>query len=152
MSRYRAAEEDIDYNRLVIAAHEVGHLIALQAADVPITEVRVIGHRRTAEGYVLADVDKPRDDEQAHAVLVALFTGVAAGRLWCDRHGLTRLAGEDVDDRAAYRALRRRPLFRDAAHAEVVADARRLVRQQWARIERLAPVLADRGFLPPDAS
>ncbi|MFC0436641.1 hypothetical protein [Kutzneria buriramensis] len=149
MSRNRADVEDV---RPIVAAHEVGHLIAFQLADVKIIEVRLFGSRIRAEGYVQADVDPPRDAAQAHAVLVGVFAGVAAGHRWCDRHGLTHLVGEDVHDRVAYRDLRRKPLFRDVDRAEAVADARRLVRRHWSRIERLAPVLAARGFLPPDAS
>lgn len=150
MADHRAEVEDV---RPIVAAHEVGHLIAFQLADVTITEVRLFGSRIRAEGYVqVDDVDRPRDAAQAHAVLVGVFAGVAAGRRWCDRHGLTHLVGEDVHDRVAYRDLRRKPLFRDVDRAEAVADACRLVRRHWSRIERLAPVLAERGFLPPDAA
>ncbi|MFC0540664.1 hypothetical protein [Kutzneria chonburiensis] len=150
MSRQRAEVEDV---RPIVAAHEVGHLIAFQLADMTITEVRLVGSRIRAEGYVqIEDADQPHDAAQAHAVLVGVLAGVAAGHRWCDRHGLTHLVGEDVHDRAAWLDLRPKPLFRDVDRRQALADARRLVRQHWSRIERLAPVLAERGFLPPDAS
>lgn len=139
--------EAVDHTRMVAAAHEVGHLVGLRLAGQQVTAVRVIGHGTHAYGYVHADITIA-DREQGRAVLVATLAGGMAGATWCERHGLTQPGtGACSTDMTIYRRYRRSPLLRDLGHGELRASARRLVRQHWREIERLAPRLARRGSL-----
>lgn len=141
--------DGIDPYRLVVAAHELGHLVGYQLAGLTIHEVRVLGEGDAAEGYVRLDPRGARGAHQARAYMVGLLAGRVAGVRWCELHGVAHRDDACTTDRTLYRRFRTHPLVRDVPDAEFRAAAQQLVRTHWPRIARLAPRLARRGWLAP---
>lgn len=149
MNRYRPAEHaGIDPDRLIVAAHEIGHVVGFRKAGVPLVAIRVLraGHR--AHGYVQETGEVALSDrEAAITYLVALLAGKEAGLAWCDEYGLDYGQREDTDLDGFHHQRREWGISLPEPRARDLA--RRLVIDRWAVIQRLAPVLAARGALAP---
>lgn len=130
------------------AHHELGHMFAFQAAQIPLSQIRVYqdgrGGVKTADGEAWTN-NKRREfasTEEGRAYLAAILAGSEADRRWCDQNRLEYFESWSKSDMERFHALRRHPLTRHLSTSEIRADARRVVRANWARITRLAPKLA----------
>lgn len=139
---------EIDPYRLVVAAHELGHLIAWQRAGLHINEIRVLGTGEQAEGYVDLGRQRIRDADQARGYLVGLLAGREAGNRWCEQAGMRHHEHTCADDMRSFQRLRRHELARHFTDTALRHDAWALVLAQWEQITRLAPRLARHGWLP----
>lgn len=142
-----AGHPNLDTQRLRVAAHELGHFLAWQQADMQITDVWVRGHGPDATGRVELSGRGCRDATQAHAYLVGLLAGRAADKRWCAQHDLEHDPAHSRGDLREFRHQRRHPWVRDLSDADLAADADHLVRAEWRHIERLTPALARQGHL-----
>jgi hypothetical protein len=68
----------IEIPRLIMAAHEVGHLIAFQESGVKVLSCEISGSE-----WGLTVVDEPADG-QHHGYLVGIMAGAAGEKLWCE--------------------------------------------------------------------
>ncbi|WP_410580269.1 hypothetical protein [Amycolatopsis sp. lyj-108] len=144
MPRYSPEEA----SALALAAHEVGHAIACQAAGLRVIEVRLFPDR----GYVEHKEADPADQAQVDGELVVLLAGLEAGARWRQKHsGLWRgealrwSRGCSDSDLALFRRTKRNASI---SPSRLESRARSLVARQWGRIDRLSRKLADSGRLP----
>lgn len=136
-----------DVERHVVAAHELGHALAFREAGQTISEIRVMGHGASVEGYTDLSNSVINGIEQGVAFLVAILAGRAAGERWCEINDYTRPGPAACrTDRRLYAKVRREhPELAPFTTAKVMPRARKLVRARWRQIERLGPRLAARG-------
>ncbi|MFJ8912340.1 hypothetical protein [Amycolatopsis sp. NPDC102389] len=145
MPRYSPEEAAL----LALAAHEVGHAVACQAAGLRVIAVRLFPDR----GYVTHVEADPADQDQVDGELVTLLAGLEAGARWAQKHrGLWRgealrwSRGCSDSDLALFRRAKRNA---SVSPSRLESRARSLVAQQWGRIDRLSRKLADSGRLSP---
>lgn len=139
---------ELDPQRLRVAAHELGHYLAWQAADLDIQRIYVAGTGVEAHGKVRIRRQKVRDPEQARAYLVGMLAGREADIRWCEHNDLEWHEHTSNGDMKAYRSLHRRiDWVRDVTDREFRAEAHRFIVANWSKITRLAPKLAERGRL-----
>lgn len=138
-----------DAATLALAAHEVGHAVACQAAGLRVLEVRL--HSRG--GFVRAADADPADQDQVDGELVTLLAGMEAGARWGQKHaGLWRgdalrwSRGCSDSDLALFRRMKRNA---SVPSSRLESHARSLVARHWSRIDRLSRKLADSGRLSP---
>lgn len=150
MSLFTPTATGRDPDRLICAAHELGHLVGFRAAGVPIAAIKIDGHGRHATGYVReAGIVHFPNAAAARHYLVALLAGKEAGLRWCDRYDLDYGNRDDIDLRFFHQDRARWRITLSESRGRTLA--RRLVDQQWPTITRLAPRLAERGRLDPAA-
>lgn len=133
--------------RLVLAAHEIGHLIAFQDAGIRVLYSAIEDGGDTGGTYI----DDP-DGDQHHGYLVGLAAGSAAEKYWCDIYGqrLPDHCREYEDDRALYRQHRRQ--HRDAPRLSWRSAenlARKTLRDNAKRFRQLTEQLAVDGKITP---
>lgn len=140
-----------DPYRLAVAAHELGHAIVWRAVGFDIDEIWVKGHGPAAHGHVwiVQNEDHIRTLTDEHGVQTGLLAGREAQIRWCAETGPADADTSADQDMTLYRRRRRTRLGRRVSRTAVRADARRLVRDHWHAITRLAPVLATTGHLAP---
>ncbi|MFD5245675.1 hypothetical protein ACFWIW_14075 [Amycolatopsis sp. NPDC058340] len=133
---------------LALAAHEVGHAVACQAAGLRVAEVRLLPDR----GWVTHKAADPGDQDQVDGELVTLLAGREAGARWAQKHhGMWRgdalrwSRGCSASDLALFRRAKRTA---SVSPSRLESRARSLVARQWGRIDRLSRQLADSGRLP----
>lgn len=145
------SQEKLDPRRLLVAAHELGHVVAMRAAHIGITEVRVGGHGERVYGFVRPnnsdDEAAIQDPHRARACLATHLAGYYAESAWCKRHGLPFNASASDADVRVFNKRRKHAALTGVTTDQIKADARRLVRAQWGYILRNAPKLARRGWL-----
>jgi hypothetical protein len=125
-----------------VAFHEAGHVLVARALDAPIKRVSL---RPDAEYFL--DGLVPR----ATCVLVALGGPCAQqrhSRFTADERAELWETGGWRDDFT--KVLRYHRYQRDGSLADAMREARRLVRQHWDAIERVAAALSERGELTGD--
>jgi hypothetical protein len=126
---------------LIAAAHELGHAVSAYAHGIGVTFIRTN----------LTRLDLPTDDrlwtpQQWHGWLVGCWAGYEAEVLWASRHGGRADKRDSGTDIRNFRADRHHIRLSESAARSA---ARAVVRRGWARIERHAPELAQRGHLTP---
>jgi len=143
---------DLDPHRLMIALHEVGHLIVWQALPgVRITDVALTGKGSlwSVKGHVSVDWTGAADTEEVgHGYLVGLLAGHAADRIRCEHTGDQIDTSGCADDFHHYRRARwnHKP-SRQWSRATILADARRALLANLPRLHRDALRLARTGRL-----
>ncbi|MFE0314551.1 hypothetical protein, partial [Amycolatopsis sp. NPDC058986] len=146
---------EIHPHRLMVAAHEVGHLVAWRIAGWTVTQVRLEGRGANTTGTTSIDRKQQFANLDHHrGYVVGLLAGIAAGERWCTDHNLSLAEHRSgcAVDLDVYR-----PARRDLQNAgderpttsKLRADARGLVNTHWRLITRLAIRLAQRGSLDP---
>ncbi|GLW95431.1 hypothetical protein [Actinokineospora globicatena] len=141
-----------DPHRLAVATHELGHFIVWSALPgVHIEHVRVWGRGLATEGRVRVRWPKGDTEVIVRGYLVGLLAGREADRIHHDRPDAPRYReGGCAADMATFRRVRRQhEPSRLIPEAELRTEAARLIRANWARIERLALQLAARGHIAP---
>ncbi|WP_326960553.1 hypothetical protein [Amycolatopsis sp. NBC_01286] len=139
-----------DRHRLMLAAHELGHVVAWQHAGFAVAEIKL--HPGNVGGEVSLSKSSRtnlRTIEQRRGYLVGLLAGTEAGARWCE------LAGEFRGDHASGCAWDHRAFMRNQRHfglthipkSEFRREARAIIRAHWRQIFRLAPTLAHRGLI-----
>jgi ATP-dependent Zn protease len=122
---------DDDDQRLVeIALHEAGHAVISRLVGLPSGTATLCDHDGVARSYV-------QDDGGTKSALVAL-AGRAATEVILGTDG-----GCGLDDAKAINLLN----GNSYARGSLLAQARELIRQHCAAVERVAHVLLDRGTL-----
>jgi hypothetical protein len=129
------------------AVHELGHVVAFEAAGVTVRKVVVTGHGPAAEGQTFPGRYQITSTEQGFGLLVAALAGRAAEVRWCARNNMPVFDHTCADDMAAYRDLHRHRLLRHVRDREVIAAAEQLVARHWSRITSDAKRLARTGRL-----
>lgn len=136
----------------MVAAHELGHVVACRAGGLPVREIKLSGRGSNTEGVVRWH--EPGGIEGYLAGLIARLAGRAADLRWCEETGTPNDSNGCSYDITEYRKMRRAwpsAWGRIPSDRELRTAADRLVRRQWPRILRLAPQLALRGRLPSSA-
>jgi hypothetical protein len=141
---------DLTSQRILVAAHELGHAITWRTLDLPVTAIRVKGHGIFLRGRVSLDIANvtPWGLREERAWHIGLFGGREAQQRWCDEFGMRFDDSACAEDMDKHRS-RRRTSHGVIRSRDVEAEARRLVGRHWARLVRLAPDLATHGSLSP---
>lgn len=138
--------------RMLVAAHELGHVIGCRANGLDVYEIKLSGRGSNTAGIVRWHT--PGGIDGFRASMVALLAGRAADLKWCEETGTPAVSSGCSGDMAEYRRMRRqwpRAWGRVPADREIRANADTIIRRQWAHVVRLAPRLAERGRLPSSA-
>jgi hypothetical protein len=137
--------------RLLIAAHELGHALTWHALGFTVDEIRVVGRGDSAHGWVWLKHTKDSLStlEKERAYHAGLLAGREAELRWCDENRMKFVEYTCAGDMDNLRRRRRTTFGRQVSHSAATSDARRLIRSKWGRIVRLAPLLAARGSLSP---
>ncbi|MGW7537810.1 hypothetical protein [Amycolatopsis sp. NPDC054798] len=134
----------------MLAAHELGHMLAWQQAGFTVAEIKL--HPGTAGGEVSLSKSSRSDlrtIEQRRGYLVGLLAGTEAGVRWCELAGEFRAehSGGCAWDRKAFQRNQQHFGLTHIPRTEFRREARAVVRARWHQLFRLAPRLAQRGRL-----
>ena len=137
------AHGDIAYARVLQgAAHELGHAIVDLAGGLRVRSVVF----DPANGAGMTEVEVHLEDDTEPAVWRAWLIGCVAGfeseTQWCARYGGRAHRQNSKVDFANFHEHRRRVRLSEGAAR---AAARKILRQHWRDIERLAPQLVSAG-------
>jgi hypothetical protein len=134
--------------RLVVAAHELGHGLIWKAADFPVGSLWIRGESDDwMRGATEMGGNLIRDTEHMAEYLVGLLAGHIAGERWRDEYRVRERMHGNVGDEATYRQMMRADMSQPLRRADLTLTAQRAVSVHWGEIERLAPLLAERGTL-----
>jgi hypothetical protein len=139
---------ELDPQRLRVAAHELGHLVAYREAGIPVESITITGHGTRARGEVMLPRAATIAEERIPDYLVAVLAGREADRWWTDLHGMPRSTSRTFEtDLRLFRRHFHGPAVRGLSESVLAARARKLVQRHTRLIESLAPDLARRGRL-----
>lgn len=142
--------DDIDPQRLVIAAHELGHAFVWRASGFRIRTIWIKGYGDRVHGFVT--LDNP-DDHQTldgeRGYQAGLLGAGEAQRRWCSETGQKFDESGCRDDYTTLRKRAKDKLGKQIPRSAATTEAQRLVRAHWPRIVLLTPLLATRGSLSP---
>jgi hypothetical protein len=141
----------VDSERLLVAAHEMGHAVAWHTTGFQIVEIRVSGHV-FPNGYVRIADREHTTPELARDYIIGLLAGREAEHQWCDLTGQSPSDSGSSADLDVYRKYRKYDAQHDRftthlTDRQLRVAARKVVTAHWPRIERLAPQLAERGAI-----
>jgi hypothetical protein len=147
VSRSAATVVDLDPDLLIVAAHELGHAVLASAYGITVVSIEV--DRAAYTGLTRRDPGLNYDRcsiEVLRAGLLGDVAGFEAERMWGARHGGHVDRAGSTTDLTQFARYRRRA---DLTTAGARGQARFVLRQHWATVERLAPRLARHGHVPP---
>lgn len=134
--------------RLVVAAHELGHGLVWHTADFPVGKLWIRGDDDDSmRGFTELGGNTISSTERMVEYLVGLLAGHIAGERWRDEYRVRGRMHSNVGDEDTYRQMMRHDISKPIRRNEVVRIAERAVTTHWCDIERLAPLLAERGTL-----
>lgn len=141
--------EPLDPMRLLVATHELGHAVAWDVAGIRVLDIQVRGQGRSTEGVV--EIDRAntifRNASDACGYLAGLLAGQVASLRWSEETGTPHPSRGCSHDLRLVRLQRKAGYAREVPVATARDEARRVVREQWVRIVRLAPRLAEAGYV-----
>lgn len=144
----KTATATLDPYLLLGAAHELGHAVSARHHRIPVTAITL----DTATGAGLTELDLPRDDDalteaQWRGWLIGCWAGWEAEVLWGRWHDGGASRRTCKQDIANFRRHRHRAP--GLSESEARSTARTILRADWSRVKRLAPLLARHGHVTP---
>ncbi|HEX7662432.1 MAG TPA: hypothetical protein VF444_23455 [Pseudonocardiaceae bacterium] len=136
----------LDTDEQLLTVHEIGHGIVNVALGLAVASVTVDLRDGTGATLLAVEIgeDSPRELQAAYQV--SALAGYEAEVLWAAQHGgRASKRGSAIDFQHFREARRGGRLWESDARAR----ARKILRQQWNQVERLVPILAERGRLSP---
>lgn len=141
---------DIDPQRLVIAAHELGHAIVWRASGFTIREIWIKGRGDSAHGWCgLTDANAHHTPQGELGYQAGLLGAAEAQHRWCSETGVPFDENACREDYTNLRTRAKDQLGRQIKRSAATAEARRIIRANWRRIVLLTPKLAAHGSLSP---